>query len=96
MERSIGSYLRMWLGVPKTLTSVALNSSTVKLQLLHWWRSERSLKARLYMMLRDSRSADPVIRTVRPDVQTGKKWSVVEAVEEVETQGDCWSCPAGS
>lgn len=39
-------------------------------------------QARLYMMFRDS--ADPVVRSVRPDVPTGKKWDVAQAVDEAE------------
>ena len=44
------------------------------------------------------RDSDPVVRTVCPDISTGKKWDLAEFVEEAgvqgETQGDRWSCPA--
>lgn len=60
MERSIRSYRRKWLGVPRTLTSVALYSSSVKfqLQMTSLLEERKVTKARLYMMLRDSVSCD--------------------------------------
>ncbi|KAK3762140.1 hypothetical protein RRG08_024949 [Elysia crispata] len=39
-------------------------------------------KARLLSMLEDSE--DPVVNTVQPTMKTGRKWKVVEAVDEAK------------
>ena len=86
MERKVSSYLRKWLGVPRSMTDVALYSTTAKLQLPTTSLVEefKVAKARTFLMLRDSK--DPVIREAQPDVPTGRKWVVAEAVEQAESR----------
>ena len=80
IERRISAFARKWLGAPRTLTSIALYSSSSKLELpLSSIVEEFKVgKARLFMMLRDS--ADQVIHDAPPDIITGKKWAASEEV----------------
>ena len=66
MESLISKFLKKWLGVPKSLTNVALYSSSTKLKL-----STKSLveefklgKAPLLQMLHDS--VDPLVKSAQP------------------------------
>ena len=42
----------------------------------------KSGKARLLSIIEDSE--DPVVKTVQPTIKTGRKWKVVEAVDEAK------------
>ena len=86
MERAVSSHLRKWLGVPRTLTDVALYSSTAKVTLPTTSLVEefKVAKARVFLMMRDS--SDPVIRTAQPEISSGKKWEVANGVEEAESR----------
>ena len=71
MESLISKFLKKWLGVPKSLTNVALYSSSTKLKL-----PTKSLveefklgKARLFQMLHDS--VDPLLKSAQPAIITG-------------------------
>ena len=86
MERSINRRVKKWLGVPCSLTNVAIHSKCTKLIL-----PTRSLveeykvtKARSYMTLRDSN--DPIVKCIQPDVKSGRKWTASTAVEEAESR----------
>ena len=80
IERRVSAFARKWLGAPRTLTSIALYSSSSKLRLPLSSLVEdfKVSKARLFMMLRDS--ADQVIHDAPPDIITGKKWSAADEV----------------
>ena len=85
MENLIRKFLKKWLRVPKSLTTVALYSSSTKLTL-----PTKSLveefklgKARLFQMLRDS--VDPLVKSAQPDIITGGKWDAKYAVETAES-----------
>ena len=85
MESLIRKFLQKWLGVPKSLTNVALYSSSTKLKL-----PTKSLveefklgKARLFQMLRDS--VDPLVKRAQPAIITGRKWNAKHAVETAES-----------
>ena len=76
MESLIRKFLKKWLGVPKSLTNVALYSSSTKLKL-----PTKSLvkefklgKARLFQMLHDS--VNPLVKSAQPAITTGRKWNV--------------------
>ena len=86
MERKVSSYLRKWLGVPRSLTSGALYCSTSKLTLPTTALTEeyKVAKARIYLMMRDSK--DPVVKQAKPEVSSGRKWKVAEAVEQAESR----------
>ena len=85
MESLISKFLKKWLGIPKSLTKVALYSSSTKLKL-----PTKSLveefklgKARLFQMLRDS--MDPLVKSAQPAIITGRKWNAKHAVETAES-----------
>ena len=85
MERLITKYIKKWWGVPKSLTNLALYSSSTKLKLptVSLVEKYKLGKARLFQMLRDSR--DPLVQKTQPPVVTGRKWSAKDAVEDAES-----------
>ena len=86
MERSINKYVKKWLGVPNSLTNVAIHSSRTKLTLpvRSVVEEYKVAKARSFMTLRDSK--DPVVKNIQPDVKSGRKWTASAAVEEAESR----------
>ena len=86
MERKISSYLRRWLGVPRSFCSIGLYSSGSKLQLPLKALTEeyKATKVRAVMMLRDSQ--DQKIRDAGIEIRTGRKWKAEEAVAEAESR----------
>ena len=84
-ESLICKFLKKLLGVPKSLTNVALYSSSTKLKL-----PTKSLveefklgKARLFQMLRGCE--DPLVKSGQPAIITGRKWNAKHAVETAES-----------
>ena len=86
MEWKVSSYIRKWLGIPRSLSNIAFYGHNTKLQLpLSSLIEEfKVTKARLYMMLRDSE--DQVIRDTLLEVKTGMKWSAREEVEAMKSR----------
>ena len=86
MERKINSFLRRWLGVPGSFSSIGLYSTGSKLQLPLKSVTEeyKVTKARMVMMLKDSK--DDKIRQAGIETRTGRKWDVNQAVEEAESR----------
>ena len=86
MERKINSYLRRWLGVPRSFSSIGLYSSGSKLQLPLKALTEeyKATKVRAVMMLRDSQ--DQKIREAGIEIRTGRKWKAEDAVAEAESR----------
>ena len=84
IETQINKFTRRWLGVLLGLTDVAIYCRKAKLRLpLKFILEEfKCGKARLLSMLEDSE--DPVVKTVQPTIKTGRKWKVVEAVDEAK------------
>ena len=81
---SLIKFLKKWLGVPKSLTNVALYSLSTKLKLptkSHVEESKLGL-ARLLQMLHDS--VDPLVKSAQPAI-TDWKWDVKYAVEMAES-----------
>ena len=76
---------KKWLGVPNSLTNVALYSSSTKLKLptLSLVEEYKLGKVRLFQMLHDSR--DPQVKNAQPSVITGRKWKAKIAVENDES-----------
>ena len=85
MERLISKSIKKWLGVPNSLTNVALYSSSTKLKLptLSLVEEYKLGKARLFQMLRDAR--DPLVKNAQPAMITGRKWKAKKAVENAES-----------
>ena len=84
MERLISRFIKKWLGVPNSLTNVALYSSPTKLKLptLSLVEEYKLGKARLFQMLRDS--CNPLVKNAQPSVITGWKWKAKIAVEDAK------------
>ena len=84
LERITSRHLRKWLGVPSSFTSIGLFGKTNNLQLpLSSLVEEfKVAKKRLVLTLRDS--PDELIRDVRIETRTSRKWSVTEAVKQTE------------
>ncbi|XP_049337547.1 uncharacterized protein LOC125802987 [Astyanax mexicanus] len=85
-ERNISQYLRRWLGLPKSLSSIALYGHTNKLQLPFTGLTEefRVTRAREVLLYRDS--ADNRVSSAGITVRTGRKWKAQEAVEQAEAR----------
>ena len=86
MERALSGYIRRWLGVPKSFSSIGVYSSGSKLQLPLSSVTEefKVTKARQVMMLRDS--SDEKVSGAQVEVNTGRKWRADKAVSDAETQ----------
>lgn len=86
LERKMNRYLRRWLGVPKSFSSVGLYSTGSKMQLPIRSVTEeyKTTKVRAVMTLRDSR--DEKIRGAGIEVRTGRKWRASDAVKEAESR----------
>ena len=84
IEAKINKFTRRWLGVPPGQTDVAMycRKAKLRLPLKSILEEYKCGKARLLSMLEDSE--DPVVKTVQPTIKTGRKWKVVEAVDETK------------
>ncbi|KAK3777236.1 hypothetical protein RRG08_047856 [Elysia crispata] len=84
IEAKIKKFTRRWLGIPPGLTDVAMycRKAKLKLPLKSILEEYKCGKARLLSMLEDSE--DPIVKTVQPTIKTGRKWKVVEAVDEAK------------
>ena len=83
LEKKISQYLRRWLGVPRSFSSIGLYStgSKVQLPLTALTEEYKVTKVRGIMMLRDEK-----VRTAAAETRTGRKWKAQEAVAHAETR----------
>ena len=79
----LNSYIRKWLGLPRTTNNSALYRSKVALQLPITSIVEiyKAGKVRTVMMLRDSK--DHEIRNNPPDVITSMKWKAEDETDSI-------------
>ncbi|CAC5372773.1 mrp [Mytilus coruscus] len=86
MERISNSYLRRWLGVPRSFSSVGLYSLGSKLQLPLKSITEefKVTKVKQHLMLKDSR--DEKVRSAKVEIRTGRKWSTKKTIEDAESR----------
>lgn len=86
LEKMISSYLRRWLGLPRSLSSAALYGSTNTLQLPFIGLSIECVvtQTREAMQYRDSR--DPKVAAAGIKVCTGRKWSAARELEVAEAR----------
>ncbi|KAK3756978.1 hypothetical protein RRG08_041331 [Elysia crispata] len=100
IEAQIKKFTRRWLGVPPSLIDVAIycRKTKLRLSLKPILEEYKCGKARLLSMIEDSEGL--VVKTVQPTIKTGRKWKVVQAVDEAkeclkvtevigQTQTDC-------
>ncbi|KAI8498014.1 hypothetical protein Bbelb_239580 [Branchiostoma belcheri] len=86
MERNINKFVKKWLGVPNSLTNIAIHSNKAKLTIPvpSLVEEYKVAKVRTVVTLRDSK--DPVVRDIQPEVRSGRKWTAIAAVEEAEAR----------
>ncbi|XP_073720025.1 uncharacterized protein [Misgurnus anguillicaudatus] len=86
LERRVSRFLRRWLGLPRSLSSIALYGNTCKLQLpLKSIEEEfKVLRAREVLQYRESR--DPKVSGAGVVVKTGRKWRAEAAVDQAESR----------
>ena len=84
MERVVHGYIKKWIGIPKSFSSVGLYSVGNKLQLPFSSLVDvyKTTKARTVTMLKDS--SDTRINQAGITVKTGRKWEAEQAVCYVE------------
>ncbi|XP_069366366.1 uncharacterized protein [Paralichthys olivaceus] len=86
LEKSISHFLRRWLGLPRSLSSIALYGHSTKLQLPFSGLMEefKVTRTREVMMYRDS--TDVRVATAGILVKTGRKWQAQEAITRAEAR----------
>ena len=84
MESKINKFTRKWLGVPPCLTDIALycRQAKLKLPLKSILDEYKAGKIRLQSMLEDS--GDKVVEAIKPQLKTGRKWKVQEAMDSAK------------
>ena len=81
MERTITSYVKKWLGVPRCLSNIGLyGKGVLELPLTSLTEEYKCSKVRLQMTLKDSK--DQTISKAAPLLQTGRKWTLSKAVQQ--------------
>lgn len=82
----VSNHLRRWLGLPRSLSSIALYGNTNKLQLPFKSLEEefKVTRAREVVQYRDS--SDPKVAKAGIQVRTGRKWRAEEAVQEADAR----------
>ncbi|XP_063080140.1 uncharacterized protein LOC134470047 [Engraulis encrasicolus] len=85
-ERKISQHLRRWLGLPRSLSSIALFGHGTKLQLPFSSVTEefKVARAREVLLYRDS--SDGKVSSAGVEVRTGRKWRAHDAVERAEAR----------
>ncbi|KAK0145691.1 hypothetical protein N1851_015413 [Merluccius polli] len=86
LERKVSGYLRRWLGLPQSLSSIALYGNKNKLRLPFSSLSEEFMvtRAREVLLYRDS--SDTKVSSAGIEVRTGRKWRAQDAVDQAEAR----------
>ncbi|XP_075313231.1 uncharacterized protein LOC142373743 [Odontesthes bonariensis] len=85
-ERRVSSHLRRWLGLPRSLSSIALYGNNNKLTLPIKGLAEEFMVARAREVLQYRESKDPKVAQAAIEVRTGRKWRAQEAVNQAEAR----------
>ncbi|XP_061920230.1 uncharacterized protein LOC133660667 [Entelurus aequoreus] len=85
-ERKISSFLRKWLGLPRSLNSAALYGTSNILQLPFSGLTEEFKVARTREALQYRDSRDCKVSSAGIEVRTGRKWKAEKAVEVAESR----------
>lgn len=85
-----GRNLRRWLGLPKSLSSIALYGHHTKLQLPFKSLEEEFKVTRTREVVQYRHSSDPKVAKAGIQVRTGRKWRAEEAVQEAETRSSAF------
>ena len=84
-EKGISRFIRKWLGFHPTISSLALYSkqSPCPLPITSLTSLFKTTKASAQLQLRDS--SDPIIASSTPNLYTGAKWRVSDAVQDADS-----------
>ncbi|XP_074527636.1 uncharacterized protein LOC141791255 [Halichoeres trimaculatus] len=85
-ERRVSSHLRRWLGLPRSLSSIALYGNKNKLTLPFNSLTEEFKVARAREVLQYKESKDPKVAQAGIEVRTGRRWRAQEAVDQAEAR----------
>ncbi len=85
-ERKVSSYLRRWLGLPQSLSSIALYGDKNELRLPLSSLAEEFMvtRAREVLLYRDS--SDIKVSSAGIEVRTGRKWKAQQAVDQAKAR----------
>lgn len=86
LEKTISQFLRRWLGLPRSLSSIALYGHSNKLHLPFSGLTEEFKVTRAREVLMYRNSADDKVASAGILVKTGRKWQAHEAVSRAETR----------
>jgi len=82
-ERRVSRFLRKWLGLPQSLSSIALCRQNNKLKLPISSLNEEFTVTRTREV---EESCDPTVSQAGIKVKTGRKWRAAEAVDTAESR----------
>ncbi|XP_056097411.1 uncharacterized protein LOC130076370 [Rhinichthys klamathensis goyatoka] len=85
-EMRISRFLRRWLGLPRSLSSIALYGQNNKLKLPMSSLSEEFMVTRSREVLQYRDSSDPKVAQAGIEVRTGRKWRAAVAVDDAESR----------
>ena len=86
MERQVSGRIKKWLGIPRSLSAVALYSTSSKLQMPFQSLTEEFKLARTGTALTIHDSKDSCVRSAGVFQYSGRKWSANTAIQEAETR----------
>jgi len=82
----ISRFLRRWLGLPRSLSSIALYGHNNKLKLPMSSLSEEFMVTRSREVLQYRESRDPKVAQAGIEVRTGRKWRAAVTVDDAESR----------
>lgn len=85
-ERRVSGHLRRWLGLPRSLSSIALYGNKNKLTIPINSLTEEFKVARAREVLQYRESKDPKVAQAGIEVRTGRRWRAQEAVDQAEAR----------
>ncbi len=86
LERTVGSYIKKWLGLPRCLSNIGLyGRSALELPVSSLTEEYKCTKVRLDITL--TKSQDAVIQAAAPKLATGSKWTPTEAIQQAPLSG---------
>ena len=84
MEKKINSFLRRWLGFPRSLSSTALYGTSNTLELPFRGLIEEFMVSRTREAYQYKYSEDPKVAGAGIEIKTGRKWSAAKELEIAE------------
>ncbi|CAJ1076455.1 uncharacterized protein LOC119791846 [Xyrichtys novacula] len=85
-ERRVSKFLRKWLGLPRSLSIIALYGKNNMLKLPISSLNEEFKVSHTREVLQYRESSDPKVSQAGIEVRTGRKWRAAEAVDAAESR----------